>query len=192
MHTTRTTLAAATALAAALTLAGCAGADPGEPVGSGTGDAAASAPAASANPADVMFAQMMIPHHEQAVEMSEELLAKDGVDDSVRDLATEIMEAQQPEIDLMRGWLEAWGAEELGDMGGMDHGDGMMSEDDLAILEEATGDEASRLFLQQMIVHHEGAVQMAQTGSRRAGTPTRSSWQRPSSSRRRRRSPRCR
>lgn len=48
-------------------------------------------------------------------------------------------------------------------MGGMDHGDGMMTEDDLAALESADGPEASQLFLEQMIVHHEGAVEMAQT-----------------------------
>ena len=48
-------------------------------------------------------------------------------------------------------------------MDGMDHGDGLMTEDDLTALESADGAEASRLFLEQMIVHHEGAVEMAQT-----------------------------
>ena len=49
-------------------------------------------------------------------------------------------------------------------MDGMDHGDGMMTEDDLAALESADGTAASRLFLEQMIVHQqEGAVEMAQT-----------------------------
>ncbi|RXZ39708.1 DUF305 domain-containing protein [Agromyces binzhouensis] len=163
MHTTRTTLTLATTVALALALSGCAGPTTSGADSDGSTGAAASASDARPGAADVMFAQMMIPHHEQAVEMSEELLAKDGIDDSVRDLAEQIMAAQQPEIDLMRGWLDAWGAEELDDMGGMDHGDGMMSDDDLAILEEATGEEASRLFLQQMIVHHEGAVRMAQT-----------------------------
>ncbi|MFC9917255.1 DUF305 domain-containing protein [Agromyces binzhouensis] len=163
MHTTRTTLTLATTVALALALSGCAGPTTNGADRTGSAGAATSASDARPGAADVMFAQMMIPHHEQAVEMSEELLAKDGIDDSVRDLAEQIMAAQQPEIDLMRGWLDAWGAEELDDMGGMDHGDGMMSDDDLAILEEATGEEASRVFLQQMIVHHEGAVRMAQT-----------------------------
>lgn len=47
-------------------------------------------------------------------------------------------------------------------MEGMHHGDGMMSADDMAALQEADGPAASRLFLEQMIVHHEGAVEMAE------------------------------
>ncbi|HEY1104545.1 MAG TPA: DUF305 domain-containing protein, partial [Agromyces sp.] len=112
----------------------------------------------------------MIPHHEQAVEMSDDLLAKDGVDPAVRELATQVMAAQQPEIDQLNEWLDAWGAGgdsmpgmDHGSGSGMDHGDGMMSEDDLAALADATGAEASRLFLEQMIVHHEGAVEMAES-----------------------------
>ena len=76
-----------------------------------------------------------------------------------RELAERIKNAQQPEIDTMREWLTGWGQES--DMGGMDHGGGMMSPDDLAALEDADGVTASRLFLEQMIMHHEGAVQMA-------------------------------
>jgi uncharacterized protein (DUF305 family) len=102
----------------------------------------------------------MIPHHEQAVEMSDMLLAKDGVDEQVRDLATQIKDAQQPEIDQLRQWLSEWGQEET-DMGGMNHG-GMMSDAEMAALEAATGAEASGLFLEQMTVHHEGAIEMAQ------------------------------
>nr|WP_245570929.1 DUF305 domain-containing protein [Glaciibacter superstes] len=117
----------------------------------------------ASNAADVTFAQMMIPHHEQAVEMSDMLLAKDGVDQRIRDLATEIKAAQEPEIVQLRDWLAAWGADE-GGRSGMDHGmDGMMSDDDMDALEKASGAEASRLFLEQMTVHHEGAIEMAQT-----------------------------
>lgn len=165
MRTARTTLTAATALVAALTLAGCATGQQNQT----EAPPAASSPAAEAvfNDADVMFAQMMIPHHEQAIEMSDSLLEKDGVDEQVRDLAQQIKDAQQPEIDQMRDWLDAWGEDELGDMGGMDHdmggmGDGMMSDEDMAQLEDASGAEASRLFLEQMILHHEGAIQMAE------------------------------
>ncbi|GAA4045279.1 DUF305 domain-containing protein [Agromyces indicus] len=165
MRTARTTLTAATALVAALTLAGCATGQQNQT----EAPPAASSPAAEAefNDADVMFAQMMIPHHEQAIEMSDSLLEKDGVDEQVRDLAQQIKDAQQPEIDQMKDWLDAWGEDELGDMGGMDHdmggmGDGMMSDEDMAQLEDASGAEASRLFLEQMILHHEGAIQMAE------------------------------
>ena len=150
MRNARTALNVATALVAALTLAGCTVNVQNRPE-----DApAATSPAAEAvfNDADVMFAQMMIPHHEQAIEMSDELLEKDGVDEQVRDLAQQIKDAQQPEIDQMKDWLDEWGADELdgtGGMGGMDHGmgDGMMSDDDMDRLEEADGTDASRLFL---------------------------------------------
>jgi uncharacterized protein (DUF305 family) len=116
------------------------------------------------NAADEMFATGMIPHHEQAVEMSDILLAKDGVDDRVVALAERIQAAQQPEIELMASWLDAWGIDsDMGDMPGMDHGsDGMMSDDDMATLDAASGEDASALFLEQMIEHHEGAIEMSQ------------------------------
>lgn len=128
----------------------------------------ASAPATgdaqgSANAADAMFATMMIDHHhQQAIDMSDTLLAKTGVDARVVDLATRIKEAQTPEIAKMRGWLADWGMPSA-TAGSMSHGDGMMSDADMAALEAAPGAEAGKLFLQQMIVHHEGAVDMART-----------------------------
>jgi len=69
--------------------------------------------------------------------------------------------AQGPEIQKMEQWLEEWGAD-TSNMEGMDHGGGMMSDDDMQALEDATGADASRLFLEQMIEHHQGAVEMAQ------------------------------
>ena len=150
-------------LAAALFLAGCAdngGAMPG--MDHGGSDSSPSDSAADFNAADEMFATMMIPHHEQAVEMSDMILAKSDVDPRVLELAQQIKDAQQPEIDTMEGWLEDWGVDGM-DMGGMDHGgDGMMSEEDMAALEAATGPEAARLFLEQMILHHQGAIEMAE------------------------------
>lgn len=115
------------------------------------------------NDADVMFAAMMVPHHAQAIEMSDLILAKSGVDPQVADLATRIKGAQGPEIAQMNGWLAGWGAS----MGGMDHGghdDGMMSEAEMGALQQSTdGAQAGNLFLTGMIKHHEGAVRMAQT-----------------------------
>lgn len=159
--TMRPATIAAVTLAAALALTGCASDAPTMPGMDHGADSFSSAEAADANSADVMFAQMMIPHHEQAVEMSDMLLAKTGIDPEVTALAEQIKAAQQPEIEQMEEWLDAWGA----DMPGMDdmhHGDGMMSEDDMEALEAATGTEAARLFLEQMIEHHEGAIDMAQ------------------------------
>ncbi|WP_311316384.1 DUF305 domain-containing protein [Rathayibacter sp. PhB152] len=127
--------------------------------------APSSSSAASAedfNDQDVTFAQMMKPHHEQAVEMADMILAKDGISTEVTDLATQIKEAQGPEIAQLEEWLTVWGAEES--MSGMDHSmDGMMSDEDMSALEGATGAEAEKLFLEQMMMHHEGAVEMAQT-----------------------------
>jgi uncharacterized protein (DUF305 family) len=119
----------------------------------------------------------MIPHHQQAVEMSDMLLAKEGIDPRVVSLAEQIKAAQAPEIETMRGWLNDWGIAATppmtsgmpghdmpghGNMPGMT-GEGMMSPDDMAALQNAQGAEASRLFLAQMIEHHKGAISMAQT-----------------------------
>lgn len=153
---TRFLFAATIPLAAVVALAGCS--DTQTPDTSGTSETAEQ----TANSADEMFATMMIPHHEQAVEMSDMLLSKSDVSPEVAELAQQVKDAQAPEIELMRGWLEDWGVEESDDMGGMDHGDGMMSDDDMAALESADGAEASRLWLEQMILHHEGAIEMAE------------------------------
>ncbi|MGC5172063.1 DUF305 domain-containing protein [Microbacterium sp. DT81.1] len=156
---------AALTLTALLTLVGCAGtagSSGGDMPGMNHGDStSSSAPTAEANEADITFASMMIPHHTQAVEMSDTILAKDGVDPRVIELAEQIKAAQQPEIEQLQGWLEDWNAS-AAEMDGMDHGDGMMTEDDMQALEESTGTDASRLFLEQMIQHHQGAIDMAQ------------------------------
>lgn len=159
---TRTAVLATGALLAAVTLAACSNDDP-----TGTDnstDRSTSSIAADVNQADVMFAQMMIPHHQQAIEMSDILLANDAAMTEVATLAEEIKAAQGPEIDTLNGWLTEWGVDSSAPM---DHGDmssdsGMMSEEDLAALESATGAEVNRLFLEQMIMHHEGAIAMAQ------------------------------
>lgn len=148
-------------LAVALALTGCAvtggGPMPGMNPGGGTSSADATG---EFNAADSMFTVMMIPHHEQAVEMSDLLLGKTGVDQEVLQLAQQIKDAQAPEIELMQSWLDAWGIPSAGEM---NHGDGMMSAGDMAALEAAEGAEAARLFLEQMIVHHQGAIEMAET-----------------------------
>lgn len=158
----RTAATAALALSAALVLAGCStGTEDDSMPGM---DHGSSEQAADVNDADVEFASMMIIHHEQAIEMSDIVLAKDGVDPEVMALAEAIKAAQGPEMEQLQGWLDDWGVDpDEHEMDGMDHGEGMMSEEDLAALEAAGGAEAARLFLEQMIVHHEGAVEMAQT-----------------------------
>lgn len=156
------------ALAATLALAGCAadsgsgghsmpGMDHSTTAGSPSGTATASA--VLHNAADTTFAQMMIPHHAQAVEMSDMVLEKQDIPAPVRDLATKIKAAQGPEIETMTGWLKSWNETATAHSG---HGmEGMMGESDMAKLEAAQGTEAAKLFLSQMIIHHEGAVTMA-------------------------------
>ncbi|MFC3688782.1 DUF305 domain-containing protein [Aquipuribacter hungaricus] len=120
--------------------------------------------------ADVAFAQGMLPHHRQAVEMSA-LAGGRAEDPEVVALADEISAAQKPEIVTLTAMLEAWGAEEPAaggggheGMAGMEGGAaGMMTEDDMSALEAAEGAEFDRLFLELMVAHHEGAVEMAQT-----------------------------
>ena len=105
----RKTLTAALVAASLLTLAAC-----GNDDGSGS--------AAGHNDADVAFAQQMIPHHQQAVEMAQ--LAETRAESAeVKNVAAEIKAAQDPEIETMTGWLESWGEDVPDeDMSGMDHG----------------------------------------------------------------------
>lgn len=114
---------------------------------------------------DVMFAQMMIPHHEQALVMTE-LASAQSRDPDVLQIAGEIEGAQGPEIELMASWLDAWGAQRLtGAEAGESHGAhgmaGMLTDEQLAALEAAQGDEFDEMFARLMIEHHEGAVSMA-------------------------------
>lgn len=110
---------------------------------------------------DVMFAQMMIPHHQQAIDMADLALEDaSGASPEVRSMAEQIAKAQAPEIALMQGWLESWGASS-----GMPTGHdmtGMMSDADMSELEQATGREFDRAWLTMMIQHHEGAITMAE------------------------------
>ncbi|WP_158866834.1 DUF305 domain-containing protein [Leifsonia sp. AG29] len=113
------------------------------------------------NQADVTFARDMVAHHQQAIEMSDTLLAKQGVDSRVTELAQKIKAAQQPEIDTMNSWLATW--DRKAGMGDMGMSDGMMSRQDMDALTNASGSDAAKLFLSQMIQHHQGAVTMATT-----------------------------
>lgn len=104
---------------------------------------------------DIMFAQMMIPHHEQAIEMSE-LALKNSQDPEILALAEEIRAAQAPEIEDMK----TWGTSHMGSHAGHMM-DGMLSDDEMEALTRAQGSEFDRLFLEGMIKHHQGAIEMA-------------------------------
>ncbi|MGW2745576.1 DUF305 domain-containing protein [Streptomyces sp. NPDC001450] len=164
--TRRAALVAVTGVASVV-LAACGGGG-SDHAGHGTSASASpspSAPATAHNAQDVAFAQGMIPHHQQALEMAR---LADGRASSarVKDLAARIEKAQDPEIRTMTGWLRAWG--EQVPMAGMDHSghagmSGMMSEDDMAALKKATGKDFDTKFLSLMVEHHQGAVEMATT-----------------------------
>ncbi|MFI6034173.1 DUF305 domain-containing protein [Streptomyces sp. NPDC051315] len=173
---TRRATLAATAVTAALVLAGCGSADGGSGH-SGHGassSASAEATAGAHNAQDVAFAQGMIPHHQQALEMAR--LAPDRASSAqVKDLASRIEKAQDPEIRTMSGWLTAWGEDvpasggsTESSMPGMDHSahsgmPGMMDAADMEKLRKASGADFDTMFVTMMIEHHEGAVEMATT-----------------------------
>jgi uncharacterized protein (DUF305 family) len=159
----RTAALAASALTAALILAGCSSTPSGMPSNMpGMNHGSSASPAKQFNDADTAFATQMIPHHQQAVGMADMVLRKTGVDPRVVDLAKQIKAAQDPEIVTMTGWLMAWGQPSPAPMDGMDM-TGMMPQADMDALANASGPDSSKLFLQQMIQHHQGAIDMANT-----------------------------
>ena len=145
-------LAIIAALLAALTVSACGGHE-----------------AATGRAGDIAFAQDMIPHHEQALEMSALALAADASPE-VTSLAKAIQAAQDPEIVLMRSWLRDWGAEELPHSGGPgEESDGhehempgMATGEQLLALAEASGAAFDALWIDLMVAHHEGAIEMAE------------------------------
>ncbi|GAY17852.1 DUF305 domain-containing protein [Mycobacterium sp. shizuoka-1] len=201
MNTRKTMATAAAALATVAVLGACSNSATTQEATRSPANSSSASPAADPaahNQADMMFARMMIPHHQQAIEMSDMVLGKQGIDPRVVDLAKQIKAAQGPEIQQMQGWLNQWGMPGMNDMPGhSDHGgmpgsgtgtaapstpmmpsgsmmpgmpgmddmpgmDGMMSPADMQALQNAQGVAASRLFLTQMIEHHQGAITMAQ------------------------------
>ncbi|MFI9585929.1 DUF305 domain-containing protein [Streptomyces sp. NPDC052236] len=165
----RTALVAATA-AAALVLAACGGGghDMGSMGDSSSPSTSATAQAGDHNDADVSFAKEMIQHHRQAVDMAE-MADTRASSSEVKELATKIKGAQDPEIKTMSGWLTSWGEDVPADMDGMEGHDmssampGMMSSEDMDRMEKASGAAFDKMFLEMMIKHHEGAVEMAKS-----------------------------
>ncbi|MFH9467156.1 DUF305 domain-containing protein [Streptomyces clavifer] len=167
----RRAAAVAAAATAAVVLAACGGESDSSAGHNGhekTSSPTASASAAQGkqNAADVAFAKGMIPHHRQAVEMAE--LAETRAQSSdVKKLAGEIKKAQDPEIKTLSGWLTSWGEEvpkedEMSEHAGHSMS-GMMTPEDMDKLEKASGEAFDTAFLEMMVKHHEGAVEMAKT-----------------------------
>jgi uncharacterized protein (DUF305 family) len=153
------------AVAAAIAFASCSADDGMSGMGHNTASPAATSsatPVGEFNEADVMFVQMMIPHHEQAVDMSDMVLSKSGINPELQALARQIKAAQQPEIDMMNAWLETWDRVQMPEGSHHSSSDGMMTEQQMQELDEANSAEGQRLFLEGMIRHHQGAIKMAQ------------------------------
>ena len=169
MKRTRWMTGPALATAAALALAACSAsaADPTPAPEEQVSDQP-EPEAADHNVADAEFAQMMIIHHEGAIEMAELIIEKASTEE-VRALGERIAAAQGPEIELMSGWLDQWGEAQPDevDMGGMGHEgmemDGMDQDTVMAELSGLTGIKVDRRFLELMIEHHQGAIEMAET-----------------------------
>lgn len=189
---TSTTTTAATTSAGGGSATGTPSAMMTSPMMSGSASTMMSSAAASAdhNAADISFAQQMIVHHQGAIQMAD--LAPDrATNQQVKELAARIKAAQAPEIEQMTAWLALWGASTSASagasttddgMGGMDHGDmggmggpsdtsasagmsmpGMMTDAQMQQLTGAAGVDFDRMFLQMMIMHHQGAIEMAET-----------------------------
>jgi uncharacterized protein (DUF305 family) len=173
MNRTRLAAGLAAAAATAAMLSACSTATDTKSdsaASSAAGSASASAQNGAAhNSEDVMFAQMMIPHHQQAVELGAMVPQHTNNADLIK-LAGEIMKQQQPEINIMKTQLVQWGVNP-DDPTGMHagHMSGMVDEATLAKLKTLQGAEFDKLWLQSMISHHQGAIDMAQTEVSKGG-----------------------
>jgi uncharacterized protein (DUF305 family) len=136
----------------------------------GGGATSTSAPAAQAehNAEDIAFAQGMIPHHAQAVEMAK-LVPSRSTNPKVLDLAGRVQKAQDPEIQQLTDMLKKWGSAPTTAPGmpATDHSShgmgGMMTAEDMAQLAKGKSTEFDRMWMQMMIAHHDGAIEMART-----------------------------
>ena len=170
------------AFALVATLAACGSDDsPSADTAATETTAAAGAPSstpvgsAALNDADIEFAQGMIAHHEQAVEMAEIALDPNRqASAEVIDLATRIQAAQEPEIEQMTAWLTAAGESitmDLGEGHDMSSMEGMMTAEQMDALAVATGSEFDTMWLEMMIAHHEGAISQSQTVKANGSNP---------------------
>ena len=181
MRTHKPAFAVVAAMAAALVLVGCGDNGSRAEAAASAGPPSVTAPSqtSSFNEADVMFAQQMIPHHQQAIQMAQ-MAPSHAQSPKVRQLAARIGAAQAQEIKTMTSWLHAWGKPVPSGMPGMmspmpgmmgSPSPGIVSQQEMSQLMAAHGAQFDRLLLQMMIRHHEGAVEMAKTEQARGLNP---------------------
>ncbi|PKH37868.1 Uncharacterized conserved protein, DUF305 family [Nocardioides alpinus] len=170
-RTTRALSALTLTTALALTAAACGNDD-------ASTDTSSEVSTTEHNDADVEFASNMLQHHAQALAMVD-LTIDRTLDPEVQQLAEQIRDAQAPEIETFTDWLTDWDEEvpetvrdhanaghdmdDMGDSMNDENMPGMMSSDDMSALEDASDGEFQTMWLEMMIEHHEGAVEMAKT-----------------------------
>jgi len=158
----------AAAVIATVTLSACS---------SSGNQAATRSPSTSAaqvhNSTDVTFAQNMTPCHKQAIQMSEIVLTKQGLDPRVVQVANQIKAAEGPDIQGMQSWLSQWqqpmtpmtpvAPSSAAGMPAMQGMTGMASPEQMTALQNALGADASKQFLTLMIQNHQHAIMLAQS-----------------------------
>ncbi|NUW32597.1 DUF305 domain-containing protein [Nonomuraea sp. SMC257] len=127
------------------------------------------------NAQDVMFTQMMVPHHRQGIEIAK-LGAARGRSPEVRTLAAAVAATQQDEVEMMLRWLYAWEQPLTAPSGAHDHHGGMPETDRARIAALARSRTFDRDFLNLLIAHQDDAIQMAETEVARGANPAARSW----------------
>jgi uncharacterized protein (DUF305 family) len=142
------------------------------------GPAVASAGQGGANDADRHFVEKLQPHHDQAVEMSKMVLdKKPGVDPGVQEIARQIAEVSEKELDTINGWIVAWSSPAAEGHGAEEdpnhHGGagGLMTEGQMLLLDQLEGLDARQVYLDGMVKHHQGAVALTETQIREGTHP---------------------
>ena len=121
------------------------------------------------NDSDVHFLGMMVPHHQQAIDMSDVLLGSDVDDAKVRDLAQRIKDGQERENEQMRAWADEWGIEKDMEHHSTHIANGMFHPEQLEQFEALRGDELRTAFLEMMHFHHNHVIKMTQDEVDRGG-----------------------
>jgi len=114
------------------------------------------------NEVDVHFLGMMVPHHQQAIDMSDVLLESDVDDDEVRDLAQRIKDGQERENEQMRAWADEWGIQDDMEMHSTHIANGMFQPEELEEFATLEGEDLRRTFLEMMHYHHDHVIPMTQ------------------------------
>ena len=165
--------------AAILALAGCGGEAivPDGQQGHGHGATSAAPPVAASarfNDADVMFAQMMVAHLEQGIDLAQVAKAI-GSKSKVKELAGAIDTTQREELTMLKGWLKLWGKPETPSSDPNVHaahgGLPLLDAKVVSEVKEKSGAEFDLTYLNLMTGHQHGAVEMAQTELKDGSNP---------------------